>query len=98
MAKGGKRLGAGRPKGAISKSTRAIQEAANAAGVMPLDVMLQAMRADYAAGKLDEAAAHAEKAAPYLHPKLAAIEHSGPDGGPIQHAFEVVIVDPKNPG
>ncbi len=25
----------------------------------------------------------AEKAAPYVHPKLAAVQHSGDDGGPL---------------
>lgn len=26
----------------------------------------------------------AKAAAPYMHPRLAAIEHSGPNGGPIE--------------
>ena len=31
----------------------------------------------------------AKDAAPYMHPRLAAIEHSGPDGGPIQVVSKV---------
>jgi hypothetical protein len=31
-----------------------------------------------------EAASVAKDAAPYMHPRLAAIEHSGPNGGPIE--------------
>ena len=27
----------------------------------------------------------AKAAAPYIHPRLAAVEHKGPKGGPIQH-------------
>jgi len=44
MPRGGKRPGAGRPPGAISKSTRAILEAAAAGGETPLEYMLRIMR------------------------------------------------------
>lgn len=78
MARGGKRPGAGRKPGAVTKLTRKFADAAAASGdVLPLDVMLTAMREHYAAGRLDEAAKVAEKAAPYMHAKLAAVEHSG---------------------
>jgi hypothetical protein len=76
---GGARPGAGRPKGSggrikgsISKSTRAIIEAAQAGSVMPLEVMLYNMRRHWDAKAYDLAASCAEKAAPYLHPRLAA--------------------------
>lgn len=91
MPRGGKRPGAGRPKGARQKVSRAAREKAAASGVMPLEVILEAMRADYEAGKLDEAAAHAEKAAPYLHPRLTAVEHSG--GMKLEH--QAVDAPPK---
>lgn len=29
----------------------------------------------------------ANKAAPYVHPKLASIEHTGKDGGPVAMTF-----------
>jgi hypothetical protein len=31
----------------------------------------------------------AKAAAPYVHPKLATIQHSGKDGGPIEHNHTV---------
>lgn len=48
-----------------------------------------------AAGLRQMAHECARDAAPYIHPKLSAISHSGPDGGPIKHSIvERVIVDP----
>jgi len=43
MARGGKREGAGRPAGAVTKRTREIAEKAIATGMTPLDVMLSNM-------------------------------------------------------
>lgn len=37
--------------------------------------MLEAMQAHHAAGRVDEAAEIASKAAPYVHPRLAAVQH-----------------------
>jgi len=45
--------------------------------------MLRAMNEHVSAEHWDMAAAIAKDAAPYIHPKLSSIEHSGPDGGPI---------------
>ncbi|MDH7794106.1 MULTISPECIES: hypothetical protein [unclassified Beijerinckia] len=53
-------------------------------GLSPLDVMLRAMREHAARGDWDTAAALAKDVAPYMHPKLASLQHSGADGGPIQ--------------
>jgi hypothetical protein len=83
MAHGGKRPGAGRRKGSLTTKTRAIAEKATAEGLTPLEVMLKAMRRHADAEQWDEAAAHAKDAAPYIHPKLAAVQHTGRDGGPI---------------
>lgn len=116
MPRGGKRPGAGRPKGAISKSTRAIKEAAEAGGVTPLEVMLTNMRFFHAEAETmlvkaaglkpgDEAVAAvkaifstrhaaqecAKDAAPYLHPRLTAVEHSG--GMKLEH--QAVDAPPK---
>jgi hypothetical protein len=44
MAHGGKRTGAGRKEGALTKRTRAIADKAAAEGSVPLDVMLENMR------------------------------------------------------
>ena len=44
MARGGKRVGAGRKMGSATKRTREIADRAAAEGVMPLDVMLDNMK------------------------------------------------------
>lgn len=44
MARGGKRDGAGRPAGAITKRTREIAERVSATGMSPLEVMIDNMR------------------------------------------------------
>ncbi len=84
MGRGGKRNGAGRKPGAATKRTRAIADKATAEGLTPLEVMLKAMRAHVDKDELDAAASIAKDAAPYMHAKLASIQHSGPRGGPIQ--------------
>lgn len=125
MAHGGKRDGAGRKAGAVTKRTREVAERALATGMTPLDVMLDNMRhfqqvALDAEATLDGLTATefseqvdpdatpeeqfkfllaqvkktvglrqcaqdaARDAAPYIHPKLSAVAHSGPNGGPIE--------------
>lgn len=93
MARGGKREGAGRPRGATTRKTREIADKAASKGITPLEYMLKVLR-DPKSTRAEKAWA-AEKAAPYLHPKLSTIEHSGKDGGPIKvQKIEVEIVDP----
>ena len=79
MAKG--RKTGGRRKGTPNKATAVRQAEISASGTTPLDFMLEVMRDDQndLATRLDAAV----KAAPYVHPKLAAIDHShqGPDSG-----------------
>lgn len=81
MARGGKRDGAGRPTGAANKRTREIADKAADEGITPLEFMLQVLR-DEEQG-MDNRMWAAEKAAPYVHAKLASVEHSGKDGGPL---------------
>lgn len=82
MAKGGKREGAGRKPGVPNKRTAAQAEAIEASGLTPLEFMLTVLR-DEGQTKEDRMWA-AEKAAPYVHAKLASVEHKGEDGGPLQ--------------
>ena len=42
------------------------------------------MRAKVKKSDWDGAASIAKDAAPYMHPKLASVQHAGPNGGPIQ--------------
>ena len=115
MARGGKRVGAGRKPGSLTKRTQAVAEKAQATGQTPLEVMLDNMRhfqkvaldaekviecmaeEEYetlgenaearfkamlakvkaAAGLRQLAHECARDAAPFMHPRLAAINHTG---------------------
>lgn len=118
MARGGKRDGAGRPAGAVTKKTREIAERALASGMSPLDVMIDNMRhfqqvaldaeatlegltaegfsesvpqnaspedqfkfllaqVKKTVGLRQAAQDAARDAAPYVHAKLASVEHKG---------------------
>jgi len=78
MAAGGARPGSGRKKGQRNKATEIRQELfarATAEGMSPLEYLIAVMRdpSEEAGRRLDAAKA----AAPFVHPRLAAIEHSG---------------------
>lgn len=78
MARGGSRPGAGRKKGQVSQQTelrKQIAEKALSEGITPLEFMLSVLRDE---GQEQSARFQAAKeAAPYIHPRLAAVEHSG---------------------
>lgn len=100
MAKGGARVGAGRKPGGQNRKSADIAIKAAQAGTTPLEFMLAIMRngppadADaltivkYQALQFEAARA----AAPFVHPRLAAIEHSGEGGGPIKAEVAVRFV------
>lgn len=58
-----------------------IAQKALAQGVTPLEYMLSLMRDE--TQDLPIRADMAKAAAPYVHPKLANVEHSGKDGSPL---------------
>jgi hypothetical protein len=62
----------GRQKGARNRATAEARAAAEEAGILPLDYMLSVMCDPNAEPKRRDAMAIA--AAPYLHPKLSAVE------------------------
>lgn len=85
--RGGKRPGSGRKKGSATKKTREIADRAAEEGLTPLEYMLNVMRRttvheDPKVEIAREALAFeaAKAAAPYMHPRLAAVEHTGADG------------------
>ena len=97
---GGKRPGAGRKPGALTRKNREIAEKAAAQGITPLEVLLEHMRwahdkavalraapeennALEAINAAAVAVSAAEKAAPYMHAKLAAVQHSGDKDNPV---------------
>lgn len=69
---GGKRPGAGRPKGAANKASIERQAKVAATGDTPLDYMLKVMRDEMADEKRRDEMAKA--AAPYVHPKLSSVD------------------------
>jgi hypothetical protein len=80
--RGGNRPGAGRPKGVPNKATAERQATIAASGLTPLDYMLAVLRDESADDQRRMEAAKC--AAPYVHPRLASIEHGGKDGSPIE--------------
>jgi hypothetical protein len=93
--RGGARKGAGRKVGSATAKTRAIADKAAASGITPLEVILEAMNSFREGGDLEKAAGFAKDAAPYMHPRLAAIEHTGEGGGPIDHSLRVEFIGVK---
>jgi hypothetical protein len=86
MARGGRRAGAGRKVGSTTKKTREIAERESSKkGLTPLEYMLRVMRN----GKADPDRRDdmAKAAAPFMHPRLNAIQHTGKDGEPIRVTF-----------
>src|SRR5262245_58235614 len=75
MSRGGRRAGAGRKPGMPNRRTAQWQAEIAAAGVTPLAYMLAVIRDENAPeARRDEMA---KAAAPYVHPRLAAVDHSG---------------------
>lgn len=99
--RGGARKGAGRKPGQATTKTREVADKAAAEGITPLEYMLQVMRNEppeglegpqiLSATMLRFEAAKA--AAPYIHPKLSAVEHTGRDGGPMETITRIELVD-----
>ena len=72
---GGKRPGAGRPKGAVSRANEEVRQEAAASGELPLAYMLRIMRdPSQPVGRRDDMA---RAAAPFCHSRLSSVEHSG---------------------
>ncbi len=107
--RGGKRVGAGRKTSALTIRTRAMAEQIIASGITPLEYMIALMRAPKPEQLKNETLADyefrllgwrtqgfeaAKAAAPYLHPRLAAIEHSGQDGNATPRCIEIRFVRP----
>lgn len=80
----------GSKKGAQNKVNGALREKLNAGGILPLEFMLQVMRDAHQdlAVRLEMAKA----AAPYLHPRLQAIEHAGKNEKAIPRSLTVRFV------
>lgn len=71
----------GRKKGIPNKATAFRQKRISESGLTPLDYLISVMR-DETLSTLERVDA-AKAAAPYVHPKLATIEHRGDKDNPI---------------
>ena len=91
--RGGRRHGAGRKKGSPNKASAAREVAVAASGLTPLEYMLSIMRDEtqHIAVRMEMAKA----AAPYVHPRFAAIEHRGNADDRLEqaHTIKVIFVD-----
>lgn len=81
MAKG-RKTGGGSRKGIPNKATAAKAAAIESSGLTPLDFLLQVMRDQER--DMDMRVDAGKAAAPYVHPKLANIELTGKDKGPLE--------------
>jgi hypothetical protein len=87
---GGKREGAGRPKGAAHKRNQEVLEKALSVGITPLEVMLMAMKDALDKGELKDASNFAKDAAPYVHAKLQATTIKNAEGETFQTSVSVI--------
>ena len=88
-AEPGERRG-GRQKGTLNRKTQEVITEITASGLTPMEFMLMVMRdeSEEMPRRLDAA----KNVAPYVHPRLATIEHTGKDGDPlIQNADPMEI-------
>jgi hypothetical protein len=108
-SKPGERRG-GRKKGTENKRTQALKALADKAleeGVTPLEVMLTTMRGLWAEANADpkrpllakrmQAVVIAEKVAPYVHPKLAAVTAKHDVTDPVKELLARVSGSALNP-
>lgn len=74
--RGGARPGAGRKKGAASQKHREHADKLREQGITPLEIMVARMRGEKINGEdvTDEQFEAAQAAAPYIHPRLSAID------------------------
>jgi hypothetical protein len=87
----------GRRRGTPNRATAARQAEIATSGLTPLDYLLAVMRGENLGLEMRLEAAKA--AAPYVHPKLAAIDttHRGPDGGVLEVRWKGFPVEPIVP-
>jgi hypothetical protein len=88
--KGAPKVG-GRQKGTPNRATAAKAAAIAASGLTPLDYLLSVMRDDKLPNEERRDAAKA--AAPYVHPKLASVEHTGDPNRPLHAMVDLSGLD-----
>jgi len=110
MKHGGKRLGAGRPKGSRNRASARREQFVALSGRTPIEVMIAVMRYNFDAAEYERSqptpnqkeitAAYARaldaahKAAQFVHPRLSAVEHSPRFDWSLLTLEEVNLVEP----
>jgi hypothetical protein len=110
MTHGGKRQGAGRPKGSRNKASSRREQFVALGGRTPIEVMLDAMRRHHRVAEQEDRKNHpnrhlansawaaavdaAHKAAPYVHPRLTVIDHNARFNWDVLTKQEVDFVEP----
>jgi hypothetical protein len=85
---GGRRKGAGRKTGSLSKMTQEVTQKALANGLTPIEVLLDLMGKAYQRGDEEMAGKWADKAAPYCHPRLSSTDQHNDDNVVITYVNE----------
>ena len=86
----GRKTGGGSRKGKPNKRTvakLALADRLRKKGITPLEYMLRVMRSRSKNVTEERRDDMAKAAAPYMHPRLNAIQHTGKDGEPIRVTF-----------
>jgi hypothetical protein len=94
---GGSRRGAGFRHGPVGGSVNSLKHEVltyrNKYDCMPLDYMLKVLNEEQETDERRQWAA--EHAAPYMHAKLASIEISSADNGPVKHEVDLAKLSDK---
>lgn len=84
MPQGGKREGAGRKKGVPNKVNKVARAKALKGGITPLEYALKIMRSKSKRISDERRDEMCRIAMPFVHSRLASVEHTGEGGGPIK--------------
>jgi len=93
---GGRRAGSGRKPGTATRVSREVADRLAGGGLSPLELIVSLMRKYHAEGKFALALDAAIHAAPYLHPRLAAVAVCGGET-PVRLEYVVEIVEAAAP-
>ena len=110
MQHGGKRVGAGRPKGSHNKASSRREQFVALSGRTPIEVMIAVMRYNFEMAEHEKSKSRpnqkgttaayaraldaAHKAAQFVHPRLSAVEHSPRFDWSLLTLEEVNFVEP----
>lgn len=84
----------GRKKGTANKNTQQVIDKLNAMGCDPIQGMAEIAAEARMNGDLALAGTMYKELAQYIAPKRKAIEHTGADGGAIEHAVKTINIVP----